>query len=145
MRLKREREIHMLLPQTHSTEVDYSLFIRETVEMLMEKKETSPAGLRRSPPLRSAASWSLFLVSLVWRLSSGKTSGDLLYRRFLGHEDAYGRRIDANGATRAKLSGPTWPGTVAAWDPLFWSSGLRSLTSFAPKSSPSEIMTLLNL
>ena len=35
----------MLLPQTHSSEVDYSLFIMETVEMLMEKKETSPAVL----------------------------------------------------------------------------------------------------
>ena len=55
MELKREREIHMLLPQTHSPEVDYSLFIIETVEMSMEKKETSPAGLRRSfpPPICS--------------------------------------------------------------------------------------------
>ena len=44
----------MLLPQTHSPEVDYSLFIMETVEMSMEK-ETSPAGLRRSfpPPICS--------------------------------------------------------------------------------------------
>ena len=41
----------MLLPQTHSPEVDYSLFIMETVEMSMEKKETSPAGLHRSFPL----------------------------------------------------------------------------------------------
>ena len=40
----------MLLPQTHSPEVEYSLFIMETVEMSMEKKETSPAGLRRSFP-----------------------------------------------------------------------------------------------
>ena len=40
----------MLLPQTHSPEVDYSLFIMETVEMSMEKKEASPAGLRRSFP-----------------------------------------------------------------------------------------------
>ena len=67
----------MLLPETHSLEVDYSLFIMETVEMSMEKKETSPAGLRRSFPLQSAASWSLFLVSLVWRLSLRKTSGGL--------------------------------------------------------------------
>ena len=40
----------MLLPQTHIPEVDYSLFIMETMEMSMEKKETSPAGLRRSFP-----------------------------------------------------------------------------------------------
>ena len=37
----------MLLPQTHSPEVDYSLFI---MEMSMEKKETSPAVLRQSFP-----------------------------------------------------------------------------------------------
>ena len=45
----------MLLPQTHSPAVDYSLFIMETVEMSMEKVETSPAGLRRSfpPPIFS--------------------------------------------------------------------------------------------
>ena len=42
----------MLLPETHSPAVDYSLFIMETVEMSMEKGETSPTGLRRSfPPL----------------------------------------------------------------------------------------------
>ena len=40
----------MLLPQTHSPEVDYSLFIMETVEMSMEKVETSPVGLCRSFP-----------------------------------------------------------------------------------------------
>ena len=40
----------MLLSQTHSPEVDYSLFIMETVEMSMEKKETSPVALRRSFP-----------------------------------------------------------------------------------------------
>ena len=62
------------------------------------------------------------------------------YIGVLGHEDASGRRIDANGATRAEIGGPTRPGTVAAWDPPFWSSGLHSLTSFAPKSSPSKIM-----
>ena len=40
----------MILPQTHSPEVDYSLFIMETVQMSMEKKETSPAALRWSFP-----------------------------------------------------------------------------------------------
>ena len=45
----------MLLPQTHSPEVDYSLFIMETGERSMEKKETSPAALHRSfpPPICS--------------------------------------------------------------------------------------------
>ena len=45
----------MLLPQTHSPAVDYSLFIMEMVEISMEKVETSPTGLRRSfpPPICS--------------------------------------------------------------------------------------------
>ena len=67
MKLKREREIHMLLPQTHSPAVDYSLFIMETVEMSMEKVETSPAGLHQSfpPPIFS------LLISVFWFLSCG--------------------------------------------------------------------------
>ena len=40
----------MLLPQIHSPKVDYSIFIMETVEISMEKVETSPAVLRRSFP-----------------------------------------------------------------------------------------------
>ena len=57
----------MLLPQTHGPEVDYSLFIMETVEMSMEKVETSPAELRRSfpPPIFS------LLISVFWFLSCG--------------------------------------------------------------------------
>ena len=60
----------MLLPQTHSTEVDYSLFIMETVEMSMEKVEISPAGLRRSfaPPIFSLP------ISVFWFLSCGGRS-----------------------------------------------------------------------
>ena len=72
----------MLLPQTHSPEVDYSLFIMETVEMSMEKKETSPAALRRSFPPPICSSWSLFLISLEWRLSLLKMSEGYLYRSF---------------------------------------------------------------
>ena len=49
MKNKRERYI-VLLPQTHSPEVDYSFFIMEAVEMVLEEMETSPAGLRRSFP-----------------------------------------------------------------------------------------------
>ena len=57
----------MLLPQTHSPAVDYSLFIMEMVEMSMEKVETSPAGLRWSfpPPIFS------LLISVFWFLSCG--------------------------------------------------------------------------
>ena len=67
----------MLLPQTHSPEVDYSLFIMETVEMLMEKKETSPAALRRGfpPPICSL----LVFVSCFSRVAalSSKNVGGL--------------------------------------------------------------------
>ena len=125
----------MLLPQTHSPEVDYSLFIMETVQMSMEKKETSPAGLRRSfpPPICNLP----VSVSCFFRVAnlSSKTLGGPFIQEFLGHEDASGRRIDANEATREEIGGPTRPGTVAAWGPLFWPSVLRSFTSFAPRSS----------
>ena len=61
----------MLLPQTHSPEVDYSLFIMETVEMSMEKKETSPAVLRRSfPPPICSLLVSVSCFSHVASLSS---------------------------------------------------------------------------
>ena len=71
----------MLLPQTHSPEVDYSLFIMEMVEMSMEKKETSPAGLHRSfpPPICSL----LVSVSCFSRVAAlPKNVGGSLYRRF---------------------------------------------------------------
>ena len=72
----------MLLPQTHSPEVDYSLFIMETVEMSMEKKETSPAALRQSfpPPICSL----LVSVSCFSRVAAlfSKNVGDSLYRSF---------------------------------------------------------------
>ena len=58
----------MLLTQTHSPEVDYSLFIMETVEMSMEKKGTSPAGLRRSFP--SPICSLLVYVSCFFRVAA---------------------------------------------------------------------------
>ena len=66
----------MLLPQTHSPEVDYSLFIMEPVEMSMEKVETSPAGLRRSfpPPifgLLISVSCFSCVVDLLWKNIGG--------------------------------------------------------------------------
>ena len=41
--------------------------------------------------------------------------------------------------------GSFWAKDRCKRHPPFWSSGLRSLTFFAPKSSPSKIMTPLNL
>ena len=62
----------MLLPQTHSPAVDYSLFIMEKVEMSMEKKETFPAGLRWSfpPPIFSLlvfVSGFSHVAALLWK------------------------------------------------------------------------------
>ena len=66
----------MLLPQTHSLEVDYSLFIMETVEMSMEKKKTSPAGLRRSlPPPICSLLVSVSCFSRVAALPSKNVGG----------------------------------------------------------------------
>ena len=66
----------MLLPQTHSPEVDYSLFIMEMVEMLMEKKETSSTALRQSfpPPIRSLLVY-VSCFSRVAALPSKKVGG----------------------------------------------------------------------
>ena len=66
----------MLLPQTHSLEVDYSLFIMETVEMSMEKKETSPAGLHQSfPPPICSLLVSVSCFSRVAALMSKNVGG----------------------------------------------------------------------
>ena len=66
----------MLLPQTHSPEVDYSLFMMVMVEMSMEKMETTPAAPRRSfpPPICSSrSSFSCFcdMASLVFENAVG--------------------------------------------------------------------------
>ena len=66
----------MLLPQTHSPAVDYSLFIIETVEMSMETVETSPAGLRRNfpPPIFSLlifVSDFSHVAALLWKNVGG--------------------------------------------------------------------------
>ena len=54
---------------------------------------------------------------------------------YFGRRKTQERKKSTNGGQRAKIGGPTQPGTVAAWGPLFCPSGLRSFTSFAPRSS----------
>ena len=73
-----EREIHMLLPQTHCPEVDYSLFIMETVEMSLGEMETTSGVPRQSfpPPICSSRSlFRCFCVSAV--LFFGKRRGTI--------------------------------------------------------------------
>ena len=100
---------------------------------------------RRRRPLRqrSAGVFPPPICSLLVSVSCfsrvvallSKNAGGLFIYVFLGHEDALGRRIDANGATRAKRGGPTRPLYLAAWGTPFCPSSLRSLASFAPRSS----------
>ena len=61
--------------------------------------------------------------------TSTKSPGNLRASIF-GRKKTCGRRKRANGGSRAKRGGPTWPGTVAAWDPHIWASWLRCLRSF---------------
>ena len=69
----------MLLPQTHSPEVDYSLFIMATVATSLGVMETTPAALRRSfpPPVCSSSTplFRCFYVSAA--LPSGKRRGTI--------------------------------------------------------------------
>ena len=73
----------------------------------MEKTSGGDSGgvspLRSSP----AAAFCLSVSSFVFlRRFLAKLLGGLFMQSFLGHEEASGRRIDANGATRAKIGGP---------------------------------------
>ena len=61
--------------------------------------------------------------------TSTKSPGNLRASIF-GRKKTCGRRKRANGGSRAKRGGPTWPGTVAAWDPPIWASWHRSRRSF---------------
>ena len=139
MKNKRERYI-VLLPQTHSPEVDYS-FIMETVEMVLEKKETTPAGLRRSfPPPICCLLASISGFSRV-RLLFPKNVGGPLYKGFLGQDGVVEKKIDGSGATRPHLVGPTRPGTGAAWATPFGPPASVCLIPSLRSLPPSKILT----
>ena len=61
--------------------------------------------------------------------TSTKSPGNLRASIF-GRKKDYGKRKQANGDPRAKLSGPTRPYSLAAWDPSTWASELRCRWSF---------------
>ena len=127
------RCINMLLPQTHSPEVDYSLFIMETMEMSLGEMETTLAALRRSFPPPICSSRSLFWCFCVSAgLFLGKHRGTI-FIVILGQDEYSRRKIDSNGATRAELVGPTRPRNLAAWAYLFWPSDFYFFASFAPR------------
>ena len=107
----------------------------------MEKMETTPAAPRRSFPPPICNSRSLFrgFCGAPFRRASGT-----IFIVVLGQDGGSGKKIDGNGASRAKMVGPMRPGTVAAWATPFWASGLRLFASFAPKSSSFQILILIN-
>ena len=117
----------MLLLQTHSPEVDYSLFIMETVEMSMEKKETSPVGLRRSfPPPIFSLLVSVSCFSRVAALPSKKRRGTL----YLGVFRSWGCFRAKDRSKRGHEGQMGWAHTAwyrgrvghslsAFWPPLF--------------------------
>ena len=98
-------------------------------------------GSARVSPLRSAASWSLFLGSLVWRLSPVEKHQGTSYIGVFRSRGCFWTKDRCKRGHEGQMG---W--AHVAWycshvGPPFWSSGLRSLTSFTPKSSSSKIMT----
>ena len=99
----------------------------------MEKTSGGDSGgvspLRSSP----AAAFCLSVSSFVFlRRPLLENIGGLFLYSFLGHEEASGRRINANGATSPKRGGPTWPGTGAVWGTPFRPSGLHFFSILLP-------------
>ena len=121
-----------MLPQTHSPEVDYSLFIMETVEKSMEKMETTPAAPRRSFPPPICSSRSLFRGFVFLRRSLPKAVEGLFLLSFLDQGEGTKMKTDDIGATRGKRGALTRPGNLAAWDPPKSSSDFLSCTFLAP-------------
>ena len=144
-------EIHKLLPQTHTPGVDYSLFIMETVEMLLEKMETMSAAPCRSfpPPICSSSSlfWC-FCVSAA--LSSGKRRGTIFIvgfrsRRNQGDKDRWHRSHEGeNGVPHtARESGHVGPPNFLLRLPF--SRIIGSYVFFLPNIGPRKILGHLDV
>ena len=121
---------------------DYSPFIMETVEMLLGKKETTPAALCRSfpPPICSSSSlfWC-FCVSAA--LSSGKRRGTIFIVGFksrgsFGKKDRRQRSHEAQngGSHEAWESGRVGLSILALRPPLL--RIFRSYAFFLLKNDP---------
>ena len=144
MKLKRG-EIRKLLPQTHSPEVYYSLFIMETVEKSLEKMETTPAAPRRSFPPPICSSRSLFSCFCVFAaLLSERHRGSIFIdvfrsRRRHGDENGRHRRLEGqDGAPHAaKESGRVGLPLLVLGLPFL--RFLGSYSFFLPKTDPRKI------
>ena len=112
--------------------------------MSLEEVETSPAVPRRSFPPPICNSRSLFRGFCVSAALLSDEPRGLFLQSVLGQDEASGKKIDGNGATRTKLVGPTRPRNLATWAPLFWPSGLRLFASFAPTLRSFQKLMLVN-
>ena len=119
--------------------MDYSLFIMETVEMLLGKKETTPAAPRRSFPPPICSSSSLFRCFRVLTvLPSGKHQGTIFIvvlrsRGSFGKKDQCKRSHEAQnkGSHMAQESGHVGLVVLALRPPLL--RLFRSYAFFLPK------------
>ena len=140
MKLKREIEIHKLLPQNHSPGVDYSLFIMETVEMSLGEMETTPAAPCRSflPPICSFRSlFRGFYVSAALPSERHRETifiGVFRSRRSFCKKDRrhWSHEGQVDGSHAAKESSRVGPPLLAFRLPLF--RFLRSYALFLPKN-----------
>ena len=120
----REREIK-LLPQTHSPEVDYSLFIMETVMMMLERMEIQPgmAPVAFFPPI-FAGSGSVLVFLCFCSAPSEIALGNLFIGIF---RSRLGVRVEG-GWLRALEEETSMGGVATPWPAPpghFWASGLR--------------------
>ena len=130
----------MLLPQTHSPEVEYSLFIMETVETLLGEVETTPAVLRRSFPPPICMFRPLFRgFSVYGRLLAIYVGGAIFIvgfrsRRSRGRKDRRQRSHEApeGGPHAAKESGRVGHPLLCLRPPLVYF--LRSQVFFLHKT-----------
>ena len=122
----------MLLPQTHSPAVNYSLFIMETMEMSLGAIETTPAAPHRSfpPPIYNFR--SLLRGFCVLAALSSERRQETIFIVVFRSRRGSGKKINGIGGSRPRIVGPTWPRNLAAWAHLSWPSALRLFASFAP-------------
>ena len=134
----------MLLPQTHSPAVDYSLFIMEMVETLLGEMETTPAALRRSfpPPIcRSRSLFRGFFVSVA--PPSGKRQGTIFIFVFRS-KGSFGKKDRRKRSHEGQVGGPHAAKESGRMGPLFWPSGFHFFASFAPTLCSFQKLMLVN-
>ena len=144
-------EIHKLLPQTHSSRLDYSLFIMETVEKSLDKMETTPAAPRWSFPPPICNSMSLFLGFYVSAALPSERRREtifiVVFRSRWRHGDEDRRHRSHEEEKRvlhaAKESGRVGPPISFLGLPLL--TILGSYVSFLAKNDPREILGHLDV